>query len=354
MLPGPRKSQSSSGVRKARVRLADIAAAAGVSVTTASNVANGRLDMMSGSTRERVEGAMQRLKYRPDEGARSLRLAQKRTVGLIVVDKSPRFLTDAMNSNIIAGFSNYLNVNGFGLLLTGLRLSAAEDAHLIRRDLTDALCVIPSGPAAERRRLYLKLKETGQPILIVQDRTPGFMTDAACVRQDDRKAGRLIAERVVARGARRLALLTPSQQWPAMIERHEGVRAVLERAGARVRCDTVLCGSESMADTQQAIARYVDREGLPDVFMGGNDQMAIAALTWALDRRLSVPGEVRVTGFNAFEFAQYVRPRLTTVLSPAYEMGKRGAALLLRRLAQKTFEKNEILMDVELQEGELD
>ena len=351
-MPGPRKSAPDVPVRKARVTLADIAAAAGVSVTTVSNVANGRLEMMSGPTRERVERAMRRLKYRPDEGARSLRLAQKRTIGLIVVDESPHFLTDAMNSNIIAGFSNTLNVNGFGLLLTGLRLSAAEDAHLIRRDQTDALCVIPSGPAQERRRLYLKLKETGRPILIFQDKAPGFMRDAACVRQDDRKAGRLIAERAVARGARRLALLTPSQQWPAMIEREEGVRKVTGAAG--VRCDTVVCGSESISDTQQAIARYVDRAGLPDVFMGGNDQMAIAALTWALDRQLSAPRDLRIIGCNAFEFAQYVRPRLTTVLSPAYEMGKSGAALLLRRLAQDAFERSETLLDVELLPGDSD
>jgi LacI family transcriptional regulator len=87
---------------KRRVTLTDVAVAAGVSVTTASNVVNGRLQMMSAATRARVENAMRVLKYRPDEGARSLRLAQKRTIGLIVVDDSPRFLTDAMNTNIIA------------------------------------------------------------------------------------------------------------------------------------------------------------------------------------------------------------------------------------------------------------
>jgi LacI family transcriptional regulator len=339
---------------KRRATLADIAAAAGVSVTTASNVVNGRLEMMSGATRARVENALRVLKYRPDEGARSLRLAQKRTIGLIVVDDSPRFLTDAMNTNIIAGFSNALGVNGFGLLLTGLRPGAIEDTHLIRRDQTDALCVIPSGASADRRRLYLRLKETGQPILIFQDSAPGFMPDSASVRQNDRKAGALIAERVIARGGRRLALLTPSQQWPAMIERQAGIQSVVQDSDPRIRCEVVVCGSESVADTQQAIARYVDREGLPDAFIGGNDQMAIAALIWALDRHLSVPADLRVTGFNGFEFAQYVRPRLTTVVSPAYEMGKRGAALLLKRLSDSAFEQTDLLFDVSLRPGDSD
>ena len=354
MSKAPDGGLETAGVKR-RVTLADVAAAAGVSVTTASNVANGRLETMSSETRARVERAMRRLKYRPDEGARSLRLAQKRAIGLIVVDDSPRFLTDAMNTNIIAGFSNDLSVNGFGLLLTGLRLSAIDDVHLVRRDQTDALCVIPSGAHADRRRLYLRLKETGQPILIFQDIAPGFMRDAASVRQNDRKAGALIAERVISRGARRIVLLTPSQQWPAMIERQAGVQSVVGAAADhQTRCEVVVCGSESVADTQQAIARYVDREGLPDAFIGGNDQMAIAALVWAIDRHLSVPADLRVTGFNGFEFAQYVRPRLTTVASPAYEMGKRGAALLLKRLSNKAFEQSGLLFDVFLQPASSD
>ena len=84
----PEESASMAG-RKARVTLTDIAAAAHVSVTTASNVANGRLELMSAPTRDRVEAVMRELNYRPDEGARSLRLAQRRAIGLIIVDDSP-------------------------------------------------------------------------------------------------------------------------------------------------------------------------------------------------------------------------------------------------------------------------
>ena len=341
-------------VKRARTTLAQIATAANVSVTTASNVANGRLDLMSAATRERVETIMRDLNYRPNEGARGLRLSQRRSIGLIVVDDSPRFLADPMNTNILAGFSNYLSVNGFGLLLCGIRHAAIDDAHLLRRDQTDALCVIPSGSVAERRRLYRRLKETEQPILIFQDDRPSFLPDALSIRQNDRSAGERIAERVIGRGARHLVLLVPSQHWPAVTERQIGIDTIVQASGLDVRFETVVCGSESVADTQTAISRYVDREGLPDVFMGGNDQMGIAALTWALDRHLTVPTDIRVTGFNGFEFTQYVRPRLTTVTSPAYEMGKQGAALLLKRLSNGQFEERQLLLDVELQPGDSD
>jgi len=339
---------------KARVTLTEIAAAADVSVTTASNVANGRLEFMSAATRERVEAIMRELNYRPNEGARGLRLSQRRAIGLIVVDDSPRFLADPMNTNILAGFSNYLSVNGFGLLIAGIPLAAIDDAHLLRRHQTDALCVIPSGAAAERKRLYLRLRDTNQPILIFQDDAPHFLEDALSIRQDDRRAGELIAARVIERGARHLVLLTPSQQWPAMAERQEGIAATIKASGAEIRFGIVVCGSESIVDTQLAIGRYVDREGLPDVFMGGNDQMAIAAMTWALDRHLSIPADLKITGFNGFDFAQYVRPQLTTIVSPAYEMGKKGATLLLKRLSKGAFDQSGLVLDVALQPGDSD
>lgn len=339
-------------VRKSRSTLMEIAKAANVSATTVSNVVNGRLHLMSDDTRRRVEAIIQERNYRPNEGARNLRLSQRRTVGLIVIHESPSFLADPMITNIVAGISNYLGVNGYGLLLTGIRNAAIDGAQMLRRDQTDALCIIPSGSVAERRALYHLLRDTGQPILVFQDKAPDYLQDTLSIRQDDLGAGELIAERIIARGARKLAFLTPAQNWPAMASRQQGVRQVAEHHG--VPLDIIMSASESVPDTQTAIDRYVDRSGLPEAFVGGNDQMAIAALTWAQDRKLTVPGDVRVVGFNGFDFASYVRPVLTTVKSQAYEMGKQGATQLLRRFANGRFDTAELLFPVDLQAGDSD
>jgi LacI family transcriptional regulator len=80
--------------------------------------------------------------------------------------------------------------------------------------------------------------------------------------------------------------------------------------------------------------------------------MAIAAPTRAVDRHLSTPRDVKVT--NGFDFTQYVRPRLTTILSPAYETGLQGAALLLKRLSKGSFDQASLLLDVSLQPGDSD
>lgn len=339
-------------VRRARSTLMEIARAANVSTTTVSNVVNGRLHLMSDETRRRVEKIIQQQNYRPNEEARNLRLSQRRTVGLIVVGDSPLFLADPMITNIVAGMSNYLGVNGYSLLITGITHAAVESAQMLRRDQTDGICLFPSGPASERLRLFNLLRPLGQPIVVFQDRVPDDMPDAVSVRQDDRKAGQLVVERLHARGVRRIAFMSPAQNWSALAEREAGARDVAAAKG--IAFETVISGSESVADTQTAMSRYAERAGLPDAVIGGNDQMAIAVLNWAADRNLRIPHDLKVTGFNGFDFAGLARPELTTVVSPAYDIGRRGAELVVQRLRDGRFADRDVVFDVALKAGASD
>lgn len=334
-----------------RVTLQAIANAAGVSTTTVSNVVNGKFGMMAPETREMIERLIKEMNYRPNATGRSLRLARRQAIGLMIIDNSPTFLADPFTTYIAAGLSNGLNRNGFGLLVTGLPQSGLKDALLLRHDQTDALCVMPSGTPAERAELYEELETASQPLLVFQDRAPRGVPDCASVRQDDFQGGRMLAERLIARGAKRLTMLVPSRSWPAMTERRRGVRTAIAAAGDGITLRVVRCGSESQADTQAALAREVARSGVPDVILGGNDRMGVAALDWAVRQGLKVPGDLMITGFNAFEFWQHTTPTLTTVRSPAYEIGERGAELLLARLADGRFSRRETVLEVALQAG---
>ena len=113
----------------------------------------------------------------------------------------------------------------------------------------------------------------------------------------------------------------------------------------------VKCGDGEIGDTQAALDRDTAEHGLPDAIIAGNDQMGIAAMKLMASRRLKVPRDVAITGFNAFEFWQYTSPVLTTVRSPAYEMGARGGAEILKRLMDGRFERSEIVYPVQLQPG---
>ena len=336
-----------------RATLHEIAVAAGVSATTVSNVVNGKFEMMAAETRAQIERLITEMNYRPHAAGRRLRLNQNNTIGLLVIDASPAFLADPFNTNIIAGLSNHLNRNGFSLVVNGVAPGQLDEAVLLGRHDTDALCAIASGSPCERAAALSSLASSRQPVLVVQDRPPTGLPDAASIRQDDAAGGRLIAGRLIERGACRLVLLMPEQLWPAMVARERGIIAAAAATPAAT-LTVVRTAGEGIEETQAALAGWVAENGLPDAVLGGNDQMGIAAMLWLQAQGHDVPGDVKVTGFNGFAFRRYAIPTLTSIHSPALALGERAGDMLLERVATGAFSAAEVVLPVELLAGESD
>jgi LacI family transcriptional regulator len=218
------------------------------------------------------------------------------------------------------------------------------------RDIrTDAACVMLSGPDAARQAVMEALLRLGQPIVLIQDTLEFPGADLCRIRQADRHGGQLLGQEVTAAGARDVAMVVPSLHWPAIAERVKGVRAAIRGGGRRLRI--VKCGDGGFVATQTALARDIQEHGRPDAVLAGNDQIGIAALKHIQSLGLRVPQDVIVTGFNAFEFWQYTEPVLTTIRSPAYELGIRAGSAILNRLNRGRFDAGEIVLPVELQRG---
>jgi LacI family transcriptional regulator len=342
---------SAAVARTRGATLMEIARAARVSVATVSNVVNGKFDMMGVETRDHVLRIIEQMNYRPHAIARKLRLARQLSIGVVIVDPSPAFLADAFNTYLVAGLSNYLSRRGYGLYVLGSTADLVRGSFLVRNQETDALCVIPSGPYEEQQAVFETLRNAGQPLVVFQETAPEWLDDTMSIRQDDRAGARMLGERLLARGARRLLMLNEVRVWPALERREQGFRDAIEASGVEAELAVVRCRTTTMHDTQAALAYHAERHKLPDAVLGGNDQMGIAALQWAHGQGLRVPDDVRITGFNAFDFWAYSRPALTTVRSPAYEMGELGGECLLERLDAGVFTAREIVMPVELQIG---
>jgi LacI family transcriptional regulator len=351
-----RKDQRADRPKRKAVRrtggatVRDVALAAGVSAMTVSNLINERAGTMRAETRQRIEAEIKRLGYRPHGMARGLRLAKQLSIGMIIFDEQPHYLADPFTTHVVAGLSNQLNSQGYGLLLQGLAEQGFRTSPLIRGIRTDAICIMMSGSDAIRRGIVDALLALGQPLLVFQDTMRFHRADLCTIRQADREGGRLVGEEVLKLGARRLTMLAPDVHWPAIAERVKGVRQAIDKT-ATAELRIVRCGDGELRDTQSALDREIAAHGLPDAIVAGNDQMGIAAMKLVVGRNLKVPGDIAITGFNAFEFAQYTSPILTTVRSPAYEMGARGGVEILKRLNDGRFDRAEIVYPVELQRG---
>jgi DNA-binding LacI/PurR family transcriptional regulator len=343
--------QGKAGKQQRRVTLRDVAAAADVSPMTVSNYINGKFQFMSETTRRRVQRAAERMDYRPHASARSLRLAERLSVGMVVIHEEPDFLADPYITNIVAGLGNYLGERGYALVLQGMPWRELQHSPLVRHVLTDGICVMLSGSNATRRACLKRLCELRQPVVAFQERLPRWAEDLCVIRQDDRHGGQLLGAHLMERGARKLLMLLPALDWPAIREREAGLRLAIAPYPRAAAIAMLRCGDGSMAETQAALAAHLDAHAPPDAIVAGNDQMGIAALKLLRKRGLRVPRQVLVTGFNAFDFWQYSDPVLTTVQSPAYDVGARGAEAMLQRLKEGQFAGRDIVLPVVLRRG---
>lgn len=341
-----KKSKCRSGV----VTLQDVATAAGVSVMTVSNVIRGRAKSVGDETRKRVEREIARLNYRPNVNARNLRVSASQSIGMIISDTDPAFLSDPFISQLVSGLSNFLSSVDYSLDIQGVLPDQFEDANILKKVGNDALCAILCGPKSARKRHVDYLKTLNQPTVLFQEPVSCRGHDIVVIRQDDAGGGRALGEHLVRKRVKTVSFLRPMANWPAIEQREKGLRASLDTAKRKIVCETIEAESESFADSKAAV-RSLFKSQRPDAIVAATDAMAIAALHACTDAGLKMPDDIRVTGFNGFESWQYTIPTLTTVRSPAYEMGYRAGEVILQRLRNESFPRKSIVLPTELIPG---
>lgn len=328
-----------------RTTMRDVARRAKVSLMTVSNVVNGKLGTMSAETRSRVEDSIRKLNYRPHFSGRNLRLAQRLSIGMIVVDRTPTFLADPFTTRLVAGLSNYLSERGYALTLQGLKPEDFANALCVRNIRTDGLCAFLSGSEEERRRCIAILRSLGQPIVLFQESRAPRDSEICLIRQDDRGGAAWLAKHVISCGARKLMMLVPENAWPAVEARRRGIEDVVSASGKSVTLKIVQCGDASFASVTDALGAITGKANrVPDAVLAANDQMGIAAMKFFRALGIRIPEDILITGFNGFEFRLHTDPILTSVMSPAYEMGARGGEELLSRIQGGAFTKHEITL----------
>ena len=332
-----------------RTTLADISRAAGVSMMTVSNVVRGKF--VRPENKARVEEAIARLNYRPNLSARSLRTSEARSMGIVIADTDPAFLIDPFISRLVSGLSNYLSSIDYTLDIQGVVPERFESAGILRKARNDALCAILCGPIDLRRRHLECLQQVDLPVVLFQEVFKSPSPNVALIRQDDLGGGKLIAQLLLKQRVRRILFVRPVLDWSALEQREKGIRSVVSEVSRETEVTTLQTPSEGFDDVQAAVQKYLSRS-VPDAIVAATDSMGVAALKACESMGLEVPKRVIITGFNGFDVWRYTHPTLTTVMSPAYEMGRHAGELLAAATAGHPFPKRNVVFPVTLHSGE--
>lgn len=332
-----------------RASLRDVAEVAGVSAAAVSYVVNGKTNEVSVETLVRIREAIELLNYQPHRRGLSLRYNREFAIGLVVVDPDPGFLADPFTTYVATGLSNKLLEPGYAVTVTGCRNQEDLARYLSRPIGVDGHVVVASGPREERHAVYARLSSSGVPFVIIQEEVPLELSDGCAVLQEDATGSAELTRLLLERGASRFVFVGPDRPWPAIEQRLSGVEQVLD---GEYELTIAACNELDFKASLAAVDRLFEEGADFDAIIGGNDQIAIAALSVMKSRGIRVPEDLQLTGYNDFPFRQYVSPSITTVSSNALEIGRRCAEILLNRLETGEFAERCVLINVQLRIGQ--
>ncbi|MBE5314801.1 MAG: LacI family DNA-binding transcriptional regulator [Xanthomonadales bacterium] len=305
-----------------RVTIDDVAEAAGVSPKTVSRVINNEPNVRE-ETQLRVRAAIEKLNFRPDPSARSLAASRSYLIGVVYDNPSDSYLME-----IISGVLDTCQAQHYQTLLCPLRFDRAdlvrEVDSLIAQSRPGGLVLTP--PLTDNDELLAHLHAQGVPFACISPKR----AEGCGVTFDEQQAARDITAHLIALGHRRIAHVRGHAAHGASIWRIDGYREALLEAGLEFDPALLVQGEFSFDSGMQAARILLDLEDAPTAIFAANDDMAAGVVRVALERGLSVPGELSVCGFDDIPIARQIFPALTTVHQPAREMGATAAAELLK------------------------
>lgn len=306
--------------------LKDVAARAGVSVKTVSNVVNG-YTFVTEENRRRVQEAIDHLGYVPNIGARNLRKGRTGFVTLAVPELANPYFAElcglVMNAAAAQGWTVLIEQTGGG---RDRELAVVNAAH---RSLVDAIILSPLG------LLPGDLTDAGAGIPLVLLGERALHARAHHVAIDNVAAASAATGHLIDLGRRRIAAIgeQPGRNGTAAL-RLDGYQGALRAAGLTADpALTVPAETYSRAEGAAAMHHLLDLPQPPDAVFCFNDLLAVGALAAARDRGLRLPDDLAVVGFDGVDEGNYAAPRLTTI-APDKAAIARAAIELVRAAVQ--------------------
>ena len=307
--------------------LRDVAALAGVSAKTVSNVVNGH-DFVKGPTRERVMAAIQELGYQPNLAARNLRTGRTGVLGLAVPELKFSYFAELADAVL-----QIARRKGYAVLIE--QTGGERDAEIkLLRDprvsMMDGLLFSPLGLTSEDTGAL----EVNYPLVLLGERIFNGPTDHVTIQNVE---GAAIATRhLLESGRRRIAVLGAhdGEQVGSAALRLDGHQAALTAAGVTTDPDLVVVRQGwHRTDGAEATRELLTRGVEFDAIFALNDELALGALRVLFQEGIRVPEDVAVVGFDNVTEAQFAMPSLTTVDPNRLQIAEASVDALLDRIA---------------------
>jgi|tagenome__1003787_1003787.scaffolds.fasta_scaffold20988627_6 LacI family transcriptional regulator len=347
-----------SGTASGRtVTIKDVARHAGLSKSTVARALAGAAGV-SPDARDRARRAAAELNYRANGLARSMITRQTESVGVVVPQVSPSFF-----SNALGGITEVARKAGYVVLLVSSESDVALERAAVEALLTkhvDALLVAPVQPDdVEHLR---RAEDAGVPVTLLDRPGPG-LRNASTIALDNVKASTAAVEHLVGLGHRDIGLVTLAPVPPGRPgwsyqgigttfpswDRLEGYKRALAAAGIPYRPEYVARGTYySRRSAYVATRELLERNpGLTALYCTDNET-SLGAFGAVQDLGIACPQDLSFVGFDDLEWATVVRPKVTVVEQPAFDLGRLAAEEVLDILGDPDHTRSRLTLEATL------
>ncbi|MEX0348223.1 MAG: LacI family DNA-binding transcriptional regulator [Paracoccaceae bacterium] len=303
-----------SNFQKGKVDIVAVAKAAKVSPSTVSRTFN-HPNLVSPATRKKINRAVQSLGYIRNRAAQTMHGKRSGTIGLVVPT-----INHAIFAEVIQAFSDSIDKAGFSLLLASHGYDLDREYAMVRKFLehrVDGVALVGLEHSEATARL---IEQQKIPALAIWNYSEDSVLP--CVGADNRLAGRLAAEHLLALGHRDIGLIFPKTTGNDRAQnRLSAVHDALREMGISVPSEHESETPYSVSQAKQAAISLLTERSRPTALLCGNDVIAQGALFAAQSLGLKVPDDLSIIGIGDFKGSADVEPGLTTIRIPAETIG---------------------------------
>ncbi|KUK78967.1 MULTISPECIES: LacI family DNA-binding transcriptional regulator [unclassified Mesotoga] len=316
----------------ARVTIKDVAVSLGLSASTVSRALNDKGDV-DPKTRKKVKEKALELGYFPNMVAKALKGKALGLLGVVIDDNANPFYAE-----VVKGMERQAREYGFHLLLVNTSADYEEQVFAVdflQSKGVDGILIAPVDDTKPYEMEALRV-----PFVVVGRHFEEG--DFVEVYNDEVLGGYLATKRLLDGGRRNIVTIQPAMNIYPTRGRSEGYRKALMEFSAELYSQS----RELKSSPEQAgnsLKEYIKTQGLPDAIFAYNDMYALEAITCLKGRKLRVPEDVAVVGYDDIPYSVYVHPALTSVALDKEWMGKTSVELLVRMVQGEELKKKKYI-----------
>lgn len=325
--------------KRETITIYDVAREASVSMATVSRVVNGNPNVKP-ATRKKVLDVIKQLGYRPNAVARGLASKKTTTVGVVIPDISNAFFAE-----VTRGIEDIATMYHYNIIISNSDLQQEKELQLIETLLekqVDGLLFLGGLVTEEHREIF---QHANVPIVLAATRDE--KRQMPCVMIDQKQAALEATSVLIQEGNERIGLISgPLTDTVKGYPRYLGYKEAMLESELAFDDQLIKIGDyryKSGYDCMSSLLELEENQRPTAVFVV-SDEMSVGAIHAVQDRGLNVPEDISIMGFHNIPLASQVRPLLSSVSVPMYDIGAVAMRLLTKFINDEEVETNEVLL----------